>query len=255
MGQVKYRRENNIAILSIERPEALNALSRAIVDELDAAAEEIHGEKDLRCLILHSDQNFAAGADIKAMADCDEEEAKAFSFSPTFNKLARLELPVIAAMEGYTLGGGMELALTADFRIAGKSAKMGFPEVTLGIFPGAGGTIRLPRIIGESAAKELIFTGDIIDADKAKEIGLVNHIAADEDVLPTAKRIAQRIAKRAPIAVREVKKVIEKGLQEPDAEKGIRMETDAWAALFKTSDQKEGMKAFMEKRKPSFINE
>lgn len=254
MGQVAYRKENDIAILSIERPEALNALSRTIVNEIDDLLEKLQEEKNIRCLILYSDKNFAAGADIKGMVNCDEEEAKGFVFSPTFNKLAQLEIPVIAAMEGYALGGGMELALAADIRIAGKSAKMGFPEVTLGIFPGAGGTVRLPRIIGEAFAKELIFTGDIIDAERAEQIGLVNHVVADEDVFQAAKKIAERIAKRGPIAVKEAKKVIESGLNQPDVIKGICLETEVWASLFKTYDQKEGMRAFIEKRKPGFIN-
>ena len=155
MSQVVYKKEDHIAIVSIDRPEALNALSRSIVDEIDKIIDEIQADPDIRCVVLHSDKNFAAGADIKGMAECNEEEAKAFSFTPTFNKIEKMPLPVIAAIEGYALGGGMEFALTADIRIAGKTAKMGFPEVTLGIFPGAGGTIRAPRICGEAFAKEV----------------------------------------------------------------------------------------------------
>ena len=139
MAQVRLtKKDNGILVLSIDRPEALNALNRGIVDEIDGKIDEIEKDSGARCLILHSDKNFAAGADIKAMAECDEEDAKAFAFSPTYNRLAALRIPTVSAIEGYALGGGMELALATDIRIAGEGAKMGFPEVSLGIFPGAG---------------------------------------------------------------------------------------------------------------------
>lgn len=254
MGKIKLQKEGNIAILSVVRPEALNALSREIVDEMDGYIEEVRKDADIRCLILYSEKNFAAGADIKAMAVCDEEGAKAFCFSPIFDKLAELEIPTIAAIEGYALGGGMELALTADIRIAGKSAKMGFPEVTLGIFPGAGGTIRAPKLVGPAFAKELIFSGDAVTAERALQMGLVNRVVDDAEVLEEAKKLAGRIAKRGPVAVRMVKEVITRGLEEPDVKKGTAMEAQQWAKLFNTYDQKEGMKAFIEKRKPAFEN-
>lgn len=254
MGQVIYRKEGSIGILSIVRPEALNALSRSIVDEIDAVIENIKRDRDVRCLIIHSEKNFAAGADIKGMAECDEDGARKFVFSPTYNKIADLDIPVIAAIEGYALGGGMELALTADIRIAGESAKMGFPEVTLGIFPGAGGTIRAPRIIGEAFAKELIFMGEAVRAERALQMGLVNRVVPDEQVLSEAIGIAERIAKRGPVAISMVKNVIKNGLEEPDRNSAIDMEAEQWAKLFNTYDQKEGMKAFIEKRKPKFEN-
>ena len=251
--EINFEKRGNAGILSICRPQALNALSRSIVNEIDELLEKIKDE-DLSCLILYSEGNFAAGADIKDMAACNEEEAKSFSFSPTFNKIADLQIPVIAAIEGYALGGGMELALTADIRIAAEDAKMGFPEVTLGIFPGAGGTIRLPRLCGEALAKELIFTGSIVDASRALQMGLVNQIAAHGKNLESALRIAEKIGKNGPIAVRKAKKIIDDGLQEASKEKAIEAEAAAWAALFETCDQKEGMKAFLEKRKPIFRN-
>lgn len=254
MAQVVYKKEENIAIISIQRPEALNALSREIVDEIDKIIDEIKADSDIRCLILHSDKNFAAGADIKGMAECDEEGAKVFSFTPTFNKIEKLKIPVIAAIEGYALGGGMEFALTADIRIAGKTAKMGFPEVTLGIFPGAGGTIRAPRICGEAFAKELIFTGDAVTADRALTMGLVNQVVDEGEALAVAMKMAGRIAKRGPVAIRMVKDVITRGVQKPDMEKAIEIETKAWPKLFNTEDQKEGMRAFIEKRKPVYKN-
>ena len=254
MGVIKLVKEGHVAILSVVRPEALNALSREIVDEMDQVLEELKEDKDIYCLIFHSEKNFAAGADIKKMADCDEEGAKAFCFSPVYDKIAEYPIPTIAAIEGYALGGGMELALCADIRIAGEGAKMGFPEVTLGIFPGAGGTIRAPKLIGPSYAMELIFSGEQIPASRAKEMGLVNRVVPDEEVLEEAKKLAGKIAKRGPVAVRMVKEVIIKGLQMGDVKEGTAYEAQQWAKLFNTYDQKEGMHAFMEKRKPTYEN-
>ena len=254
MGVIKLVKEGHIAILSVVRPEALNALSREIVDEMDQVLEELKEDKDIYCLIFHSEKNFAAGADIKKMADCNEEEAKAFCFSPVYDKIAEYPIPTIAAIEGYALGGGMELALCADIRIAGEGAKMGFPEVTLGIFPGAGGTIRAPKLIGPSYAMELIFSGEQIPASRAKEMGLVNRVVPDSEVLEEAKKFAGKIAKRGPVAVRMVKDVIIKGLQMGDVKEGTAYEAQQWAKLFNTYDQKEGMHAFMEKRKPTYEN-
>lgn len=252
MSQVKLTIEGEIAVISVIRPEALNALNRDIVDEIDSLVDQVKEDDRIRCLVFHSEKNFAAGADIKAMATCDEESAKAFAFSPTYNKIADMDIPTIAAIEGYALGGGMELAMTADLRIAGESAKMGFPEVTLGIFPGAGGTIRVPKVVGEAFAKELIFTGDAVDAQRALQMGLVNRVVQDENVFEEAIKLAARIAKRGPVAIRMAKDVIRKGLEEPDQNRAIDLEAEQWAKLFNTYDQKEGMKAFMEKRKPVF---
>ncbi len=254
MGVIKLVKEGHIAVLSVVRPEALNALSREIVDEMDQVLDELKEDKDIYCLIFHSEKNFAAGADIKKMADCNEEEAKAFCFSPVYDKIAEYPIPTIAAIEGYALGGGMELALCADIRIAGEGSKMGFPEVTLGIFPGAGGTIRAPKLIGPSYAMELIFSGEQIPASRAKEMGLVNRVVPDEEVLEEAKKLANKIAKRGPVAVRMVKDVIIKGLQMGDVKEGTAYEAQQWAKLFNTYDQKEGMHAFMEKRKPTYEN-
>ena len=255
MSKINLTVENGIAVISVDRPEALNALNREIVDKMDELIDQVAADDSVRCVIFHSNKNFAAGADIKAMAVCDEEGAKAFCFSPTYNKITELKVPTIAAIEGYALGGGMELALTADMRIAGKGAKMGFPEVTLGIFPGAGGTIRAPKLVGEALAKELIFSGDAITAERALQIGLVNRVVDDDQVLAEAMKLAGRIARRGPVAIRMVKDVINRGLAEPDIIKGTEMEAEQWAKLFNTYDQKEGMKAFMEKRKPEFKNE
>ena len=254
MGRVRLeKKDDGILVLSIDRPEALNALNRDIVDEIDEKIDEVEADRDARCLILYSEKNFAAGADIKAMADCDEEGAKAFAFSPTYNKLAGLSVPTISAIEGYALGGGMERALATDIRIAGEGAKMGFPEVSLGIFPGAGGTIRAPRLIGPAFAKELIFSGDAVTAERGLQMGLVNRVVPDDHVFPEAYRLAGKIARRGPIAVRMVKKVIDRGIG-MSIESGIQLESEEWAKLFNTHDQKEGMQAFIGKRRPEFEN-
>lgn len=254
MSIIQIKKEDHIAVLSVVRPEALNALSREIVDEIGSALDEIEKDRDIYCLVFHSEKNFAAGADIKKMADCNEEEAKAFCFSPVYDRIAEFPIPTIAAIEGYALGGGMELALCADMRIAGENARMGFPEVTLGIFPGAGGTIRAPKLIGPAFAKELIFSGEQITALRAKEMGLVNRVVSDDAVLEEAKKLASKIAKRGPVAVRMAKDVITKGLETGDVKEGTAYEAQQWAKLFATYDQKEGMHAFMEKRKPKFEN-
>lgn len=249
---VILEKEGAIATLTIERPEALNALNREIVDKLDEKLEIIWEDKDIRAVILYSRDNFAAGADIKAMAECDEEEARTFSFSETFNKLEKLPVPVIAAIEGYALGGGLELALAADLRIAAEDSKMGFPEITLGIMPGAGGTIRAPRMIGEARAKELIYTGRIVDGSAALSMGLVNMAVRREEVMQAAKRLAEKLAGMAPVAMRTAKETVRAGMEEPDFEKAVAIEADNWAGLFRTADQKEGMRAFIEKRKPHY---
>ncbi len=251
---IVFKKNENIGILSIERPEKLNALNRDIVNEMDTIIERIKEDEEVRCLIIYSEKNFAAGADIVEMSKCNSKEAEKFIFTATYDKLAALPIPTIAAIEGYALGGGLELAMTADMRIAGKSAKLGLPEVTLGICPGAGGTIRVPRVIGPALAKELIFTGDIITAERALEVGILNRIVEDNDVFEEALKIAKRIAKRAPIAVRLSKQLIDKGLELPAVEDGTKLEAQKWVTLFDTSDQKEGMSAFIEKRKPNYVN-
>lgn len=253
MSYVEIKKEDNIAVISINRPEALNALSREIVDELGDAADRVAEDDEIRCVILYSKDNFAAGADIKAMAECDEKSAGEFSFSPVYNRIADIEVPVIAAIEGYALGGGMELAMTADIRLADKDAKVGFPETTLGIFPGAGGTVRVPRIIGASRAMEMILTGDIVSAERAAEMGLINRVT-EGSVYEEALKLAGRIAKRAPVAVRLAKDTIRSGLAETDIARAVEIEASNWVSLFSTEDQKEGMKAFIEKRKPVFRN-
>lgn len=253
MGTIVTGLENGIARLSIDRPEALNALSREIVDEIDAFISRLEQNKNVRVLVIRSEKNFAAGADIKDMVDCSEKEAAAFSFSPTFNKIAALSIPTIAAIDGFALGGGMELALACDFRIASEKAKIGFPEINLGIMPGAGGTIRAARAVGTTAAMELILTGKIIKADRALELGFVGRVVPPEKLAEEAEALAKELAEKAPVALRTAKRTILMGAEIPDEEAAVDLESKNWAGLFNTADQKEGMKAFLEKRKANFI--
>ena len=248
-----YEIIDNIALVKINRPKALNALNKSIVDELDKVIEEINRNSEIKVLVIGSIDNFAAGADIKSMLNCNEEEAKKFSFSNTFQKIVDLRIPTIAAIDGYALGGGLELALTCDFRIASNTAKMGFPEINLGIMPGAGGTIRAPRLIGETKAKELILFGEIIDAERAEKIGLVNIVVNKDMLMDTAMKWAEKLCQKAPVALKVAKDTIEAGMSEPKIEYSIKIESQNWAGLFNTYDQKEGMRAFSEKRKPCYL--
>ncbi|HOQ10697.1 MAG TPA: enoyl-CoA hydratase-related protein [Syntrophomonadaceae bacterium] len=243
---------NYVATLTLNRPEVLNALNRSMVDEIDAAADIIARNRDIRVVLLTgAGKHFAAGADIKDMAQMVPDEARAFAFGSTFNKLENLPQPVIAAVKGYALGAGFEMALTADIRLAGSSARFGLPEINLGIMPGAGGTQRLPRLIGCSQAKELIFLGHNIDAPTALELGLVNRVVADEELLDEAFKMAEKMSAKPPIALKMAKRTINTGLN-LDIKSGTELEAISWSDLFATEDQKEGMKAFLEKRKPKF---
>ncbi|HZK02333.1 MAG TPA: enoyl-CoA hydratase-related protein [Anaerovoracaceae bacterium] len=252
MSHVILKETEGIATLSIYRPEAYNALNREIVDEIDKVIEYVRKNDDIRALIIHSEKNFAAGADIKDMIHCDEEEAKKFAFSGTFNKIEDLKIPTLAAISGYALGGGLELALTCDLRIASKDAKLGFPETGLGIMPGAGGTARTPRLIGKAKAMELILLASIIDADEALKIGLVNRISDPEKLLEDAMKWAKKLSTGAPIALQTAKQVINEGLVQRNIKDAVANEARYWANLFTTEDQKEGMAAFLEKRKPQY---
>jgi enoyl-CoA hydratase len=233
----------------LNRPGAMNALNALLVKELDEAIEIVAADSAIRAAIISGDKNFAAGADIKDMVELNPEQAKTFVFNKTFSKIENLSIPTIAAISGYALGGGLELAMVCDLRIAGPDAKLGLPEINLGIFPGAGGTQRLPRLVGVSRAKELIFQGVILDAEKAHQYGLVNEIS--ENPLERALKLAEKLAAKAPIALKLAKKAISLS---PDVSlsSGLELETLAWGSLFATEDQREGMKAFIEKRKATF---
>lgn len=244
--------KDHVATLTLNRPRVLNALNREMVDELDQAADKIARDADIHVLIITgSGEHFAAGADITNMVDFVPEEARAFAFTPTFNKIESLPQPVIAAVKGYALGAGFELALAADIRLAGSSARFGLPEINLGIMPGAGGSQRLPRLIGAAQAKELIYLGHNIDASAALSLGLVNRMVTDEELLDEAKKMASRIASKSTVAIKMAKRTVNIGLN-LDLKSATELEAIAWGDLFATHDQKEGMQAFIEKRKPQF---
>ncbi len=249
MKNVIFQKEKGVALLQIERPEALNALSKEIVDQIGNIVREIQQDEEIRVLLIYSKKNFAAGADIQDMAECDDKEAMDFVFSPVFNRIEKLPIPTIAAIEGYALGGGLELALACDIRMAAENAKLGFPEINLGIMPGAGGTVRAPRCVGCSAAMELIFSGETITAQRAMQIGLISRMEPEQTLFDSAYKFAEKLASKAPVALRTAKKTICEGLEEPSVEKAIEKESRSWASLFTTQDQKEKMKAFLEKKK------
>ncbi len=242
----------HIGIVTINRPDALNALNREVIREIDELVEMIGDNRMLSVLIVGSGDHFAAGADIKDMVELNAKEAEKFSFAETFNKVAELDIPTIAAIEGFALGGGLELALACDLRIASKTAKMGFPEIKLGIMPGAGGTVRAPRMIGEGRAKEMIFLGETVSADRASEIGLVNKVVEPEHLMKSAIEWAEKLCRKSPVALRAAKKTIRAGLDENKIDQAVEIEQKNWAELFGTEDQKEGMRAFIEKREPVY---
>jgi enoyl-CoA hydratase len=244
------RTENSVSTVFLNRPKSLNALNSEMVAELDKAFDELIADASVKAIILTGEKNFAAGADITNMVELNPEEAFDFAFSPVYNKIANCPKPLIAAIEGFALGGAMELALCCDIRIATPNAKMGFPEITLGIFPGAGGTQRLPRLIGESKAKKLIFTGAIIRGEEALSYGLVDSLA--ENPLEEATKLAGDLAAKPPIALKLAKECINVAA-DVDLGTGIAFEATDWARLFATADQKEGMRAFIEKRKATFV--
>ncbi|MDR1029069.1 MAG: enoyl-CoA hydratase/isomerase family protein [Clostridiales Family XIII bacterium] len=243
------RTDGNIVIVNLNRPKSLNALNAALIAELSDAFDRLIGDPGIRAVVMTGEQNFAAGADITDMVEFTPEEARAFTFSATFNKIAACPKPVIAAIEGFALGGGMELALCCDFRIASPGAKMGFPEINLGIFPGAGGTQRLPRLIGISKAKRMIFTGALLKGEAALACGLVD--ALSDNPSTEAMALAAELALKPPVALRLAKQCVNLS-DETDLNVGLEFEASNWARLFATEDQKEGMRAFTEKRKAQF---
>ena len=237
---------DRVAILHLDRPK-MNALSRAMQDEIGAVAAQISANADIRALVIYGgERTFAAGADIKEMVLWDHAEAQAQSgpLQAGFTAIAELGIPTIAAITGYALGGGCELALCCDLRIAAEDATLGQPEILLGLIPGAGGTQRLARLVGPSRAKDLIFTGRFVQADEALSIGLVNEVVPAEQVLPRALELAGALAKGPHIAMREAKRVIEQGL-DTGLVAGLELERDAFANLFGTSDQSVGMTSFI----------
>lgn len=250
---LKYEEDSGVGILTISRPEALNALNSQFFIELDDFLINASMKKGLKVLIITGEgKAFVAGADIAEMQKMSPAEGLTFSKvgQDAFARLVNLEIPVIAAVNGFALGGGCELAMACDFRIASTKAKFGMPEVGLGLIPGYGGTQRLSRLAGLGDAIFLILTGQMIDAAEAHRIGLVQKICEPENLLAEARNIALKIADQGPNAVRAAKMVTHKGYN-LDFAKGLDLESDAFSKMF-NSDGVEGMKAFLEKRKPEW---
>lgn len=247
---ILVQEDGNVAIIKMNRPSAMNALNKETLEELDKVIDYIQERDEIYSVIITGEgKAFVAGADIAQMKDMGLIEGKNFGKlgNKVFRKIEEMTKPTIAAINGFALGGGCELAMACDLRIASEKAKFGQPEVGLGITPGFGGTQRLARIVGIPKAKEMIYTGKIINSQQAFNIGLVNHVVDSNDLIKEAKSMANSIANNAPIAVRFAKEAINKGI-ETDIETGISYETEVFGSCFATQDQKEGMQAFIEKR-------
>jgi enoyl-CoA hydratase len=251
MAFVEVTKQGHVGILTMNRPEALNALSKAVFADLAKALDQVEHDEDVYVVVITgSGRAFVAGADIGEMASMNVEEGLAFSELGN-SLLMRVDMfpkPTIAAVNGFALGGGCELALACDIRVASEKAKFGQPEVGLGIIPGFGGTQRMARIVGTGQAMELIYTADTIDAARASEIGMVNHVVAPDELLNFAVELANKIASKAQVAIRTSKLAIRRGI-DCDISTAVTYEALAFATCFGTEDQKDAMKAFVEKRK------
>ena len=251
MGFVDYEEDGYVGIMTINRPQALNALNKDVLKDIEAAFDAVDLSRS-RTIILTGagEKSFVAGADIAAMSTMTKAEGEAFGKfgNDIFRKIETFPIPVIAAVNGFALGGGNELAMSCDIRICSDNAMFGQPEVGLGITPGFGGTQRLARLIGVGKAKEMVYGARNIKADEAYRLGLVNAVYTQEELMPAAKKLAAGIAKNAPIAVRNSKKAMNEGLQ-VDMDQAIVIEEKVFGDCFETEDQKEGMTAFLEKRK------
>ncbi|HWQ75218.1 MAG TPA: enoyl-CoA hydratase-related protein [Syntrophomonas sp.] len=251
-----YEQENGLGIITLNRPKAFNALNEDLTFELGELASVLNGNQDLRVLIITGGSRvFAAGADIIGMMNASVMDAyrQVVIGHRVFDRLENLQFPTIAAINGPCLGGGCELSMCCDFRIAGEGAVFGLPEVSLGIIPGCGGTQRLAKLIGQARAKEMIYLCDTIKASKALEYGLVNKVVADELVMEEAKAFAVRLIQKPGVALRFAKEAVNCGVQY-DFSSGKGMELSRFSMAFSTEDQKEGMKAFAEKRKAQYKN-
>lgn len=252
---LSFEQDGAIGILTVNRPKSLNALDPATLAELAACLETVQADDGVRCLILTGagERAFVAGADISAMVSMSPLEGKKFAALGlgVARGLEELPIPVIAAVNGFALGGGIELALACDLIVAAHTAKFGQPEINLGVIPGFGGTQRLARRIGLPLARELIYTGDVIDAETAQRYGLVNRVVPAAACLDEAKTLARTLAGKPPVAIRQAKAAINAG-SDMDLQNGCRFETEAFALSFSTADKAEGMSAFLEKRTPKF---
>jgi enoyl-CoA hydratase len=244
----------SVGVIRLNRPQALNALNAALMDELTRAVDVFETDSAIGCIVIAgSEKAFAAGVDIKEMIDKTFIDVKREDFTAAWHRVARARKPVIAAVAGFALGGGCELAMQCDLIIAADTAKFGQPEITLGIIPGMGGTQRLTRVVGKAKAMDLILTGRMMDAQEAERCGLVARVVPAADLMDEALRTAAKIASMPQIAAMLAKESVNRAF-ETSLEEGLRLERGALHALFATADQKEGMAAFVAKRKPNFEN-
>jgi enoyl-CoA hydratase len=252
---ILFAKEGRTAVLKINRPKSLNALNPETVEEIAACLEEVRKDKEICCLIVtgEGDRAFVAGADISAMVSMGGVEGRSFSQrgQAVLQTLEDLPIPVIAAVNGFALGGGTELALACDLIIASDKARFGQPEINLGVIPGFGGTQRLARRIGLPRARELIYSGDMIDAETALGYGLVNRVVPVAELMAEARQMAEKLAAKPPIAIQQAKAAINAGIN-MDLVNGCRYENEAFSLTFATEDKIEGMKAFLEKREAKF---
>jgi enoyl-CoA hydratase len=250
-----YEKSEGIATITINRPEALNAFSAEVVSEILQAIEDVKADESVRVVVLTGagEKAFSAGADIKAMKGMNALKARELSQmgERLCNALENLEKPVIAAINGYALGGGLEVAMACDIRIASENARMGQTEINIGLIPGWGGTQRLTRLIGATKAKELIFTGKMIDARTAEQLGLVNMVVPQDKFRETVRQFASELAQKAPVALKVAKALINKGA-EISLDAAIALEREGFGVVASTEDLQEGVSAFIEKRKPVF---
>ena len=246
--------KNHIAFITISRPKAMNALNSTFFEEMDSLLDELSGNKEIRAVIITGEgKAFAAGADIAEMSEMNAKEGEEFSSlgQKVFNKIAEFPVPVLAAVNGYALGGGCELATACDVRIASTKAKFGQPEVGLGLIPGYSGTQRLPRIIGKAYAAYLLMTGETITADEALRIGLIQRIVEADNLMDHTIQIAEKIASKGPVAVKTLKSTLSQGM-EMSFDKAEALESKNFGSLFGSPETAEGMDAFLNKRKPNW---
>jgi enoyl-CoA hydratase len=251
---VIVEKKNSVGMIVINRPQVLNALDKETLNELTNAIGDLENDSAIHvAVITGKDKAFIAGADIKQMKEMQMLEAREFGMfgHDLMRRIEQSRLPFIAAVNGYALGGGCELMMACDIILASASAKIGQPEINLGIHPGFGGTQRLPRLVGNTKAKELLLTGDTIDAAEALRIGLVDKVVEPDKLMEETEKLAAKIASKSPVQLRFIKELVNRGTQ-VDLPSACTMEISSFAASFATEDQKEGMGAFLEKRKPVF---
>jgi enoyl-CoA hydratase/carnithine racemase len=253
---IELLHSDGVATITINRPETLNAIDKVVLEELEYAFEKVEEDDNIRVVIITGggEKAFVAGGDIAAMRDMSVLQGEKFVYKgqAVLSKIENCNKVVIAALNGYTLGGGAELALACDIRIASEKAQIGLPEVVIGLYPGWGGTQRLVRLVGKGITKELVFTGERIGVQEAKELGIINRVVKHEELMSECYKIAEKIVANSPIAIMQAKKAINQG-SEISLGNALVLEAEAWLVNFSTEDRVEGLSAFLEKRKPNYM--